>query len=384
MKNYSDIEKLDAQCIREIDSSILQKSNWDKIFEELKDVYNNITSDYLNCFEEDGKYYYKFWDQTEFAAYCHYLKESNSNKGVVWINNTYPKCCYYLAIICIERGDFKSATSYLEKGIELEPDNPLLLSEMGLLHGEIGINSGNKDFYHKAIYFYNKAFNSRPFNTEGQKARALRGIGFILVELGEFDKAKQLYETSLTWEESDNARLELKVIAEKQNNGDSNVSRGGSNFNDEKKIYSLKYFDQSKQKLPTILQNIMPSRYVHIWCKASLLLSQGFSKYLKNDLINYPLIEWNEAEMTICINQIVHYLKGFDPVHYIETNNIDNAINVLSMFHFDRNSEKWVINKNNEKIHSISFKHRVDKDEITLFFKTSQTVVTKKKWWNLW
>jgi tetratricopeptide (TPR) repeat protein len=386
MKNYSDIEKLDAKLINGIDSRILkEKNNWDNIFEELNDVYGNIPSvGYLNCFEEDGKDYCKFWDQEEFVSYCHNIKESNSKKDVVWLGNAYPKCCYCLAIICIERGNFESAKAFLEKGIELEPDNPMLLSEMGLLLGEIGTNSGNRDIYNKAIYFYDKALNSRPFNTDGQKARALRGIGFILIELGDFEKAKELYEASLTWEDSDNARSELQIIAEQQNKNDSKVFRAGSNFNDEQRIHSSKYFDESKQKLPINLQNTIPNKYVYIWSKASLLLSQGFSEYRKNDFFKLPLIEWDEAEMTICINQIVHYLKGFNPVHYIETNSLDNAINLLLTFHFERISNKQIINNNNEKIQSISFKHKVDKDEIILFFKNNQTVLTKKNWWNLW
>ena len=386
MRNYTDIERLDAQRINEIDSRILkEKNNWDNIFEVLNGIYNNIPSvGYLNCFEEDGKYYYKFWDQEEFVSYCNHLDESISKQDVVWIGNAYPKCCYYLAIIGIERGDFKSATTFLEKGVELEPDNPLLLSEMGLLLGEIGTNSGNKDFYNKAIYFYDKAYNSRPFNTDGQKARALRGIGFVHIELGQYDKAKEQYEASLTWEESDNARSELQIIAEQQNKNNTKVFRSGSNFSDAQSIHSFKYFDESQQKLPKILKDKIPNKYVYIWSKASLLLSQGFSEYRQNDFFNYPLIEWNEVEMTMCINQIVHYLKGFDPDHYIETSNIENAINLLLTFHFEKTSIKQRTNKNNEKISSISFQHKVDKDEITLFFRSNQLEVKKKKWWNFW
>jgi tetratricopeptide (TPR) repeat protein len=386
MRNYSDIERLDAHRINEIDSRILnEKNNWDNIFEELKGIYDNLPSlGYLNCFEEDGKYYYKFWDQEEFVSYCQHLNESNSKKDVVWIGNAYPKCCYYLAIICIERGDFKSATTFLEKGIELEPDNPRLLSEMGLLLGEIGTNTGNKDFYNKAIYYYDRANNSRQFNTDGQKARALRGIGFILIELGENNKAKELYEASLSWEESDNARSELKIIAELQNKNDSKVFRSGSNFNDTQSIHSFEYFDESKQKLPKILQDKIPNKYVYIWSKSSLLLSRGFSEYRANDFFKYPLVEWDESEMTICANQIVHYLKGFDTNHYIDTSNIENAINLLLTFHFEKTSIKQITNKSNEKILSISFQHKVDKDEITLFFRSNKLELKKKKWWNLW
>jgi hypothetical protein len=119
MKNYSDIEKIDAQRINEINTRISkEKNNWDKIFEELNEIYKNIPSaGYLNQFEEEGKVYYKFWDQEEFDFYCNHLKESSQIQNLVFIDNAYPKCCYYLAIICIERGDFKPATEFLEKGL---------------------------------------------------------------------------------------------------------------------------------------------------------------------------------------------------------------------------------------------------------------------------
>lgn len=80
------------------------------------------------------------------VSYSHYINVAGENKDVVWLGNAYPKCCYFLAIICIERGDFTAASEFLQKGIELEPDNPKLLSEMGLLLGEIGTNTGDKIF----------------------------------------------------------------------------------------------------------------------------------------------------------------------------------------------------------------------------------------------
>lgn len=386
MKNYTDIEKIDAESINEINSSILkEKNNWDKIYNDLNNIYNHIPDvGYLNNFEENGTYYHKFWDQEEFISFSHHLKEINDEKEVVWIGNAYPKCCYFLAIISIERGDFKEASEFLQKGIELEPDNPMLLSELGLLHGQIGTNTGEKDSFNQAIYYYDKAFNSRPFNTDSQKARALRGIGFILIELGEFKRAKELYEASLTWEESNNARNELEIIAQQINKPEGKIISAGSNFNDAQEIYSNKYFDETRKKLPNNLKSKIPSKYAYIWSKASRLLAQGFSEYRKNDFFNYPLIEWNESEITKCISQIVHYLKGFAPSHYIETKNIENAKELLLTFHFDSILNKQITNKENQKIQEITFKHKVDKDEIIMYFRTNYSEEPKKKWWKLW
>ena len=201
MKNYSTTEETDAQYINTVNRSKLhEKNTWDKIFNDLSSIYNHIPSvGYENSFEENGKYYYKFWSQEEFLSYCDYAKQINHNRDIVWIQNAYPRCCYFLAVISIERGDFEAAAKFLRAGVELEPDNPMLLSETGLLLGSIGANTGDKTFFNQAIDCYEKAFNSRPFNTNSQKALALRGIGFILIELKEFENAKKFYEESLTW-----------------------------------------------------------------------------------------------------------------------------------------------------------------------------------------
>lgn len=67
MNKYSEIEEADAQRINEIGSIILeQKNNWDKLFNDLINVFSHIPIvDYLNNFEENDRYYFKFWDQEE-------------------------------------------------------------------------------------------------------------------------------------------------------------------------------------------------------------------------------------------------------------------------------------------------------------------------------
>ena len=404
MKNYSTTEETDAQYINTVNRSKLhEKNTWDKIFNDLSSIYNHIPSvGYENSFEENGKYYYKFWSQEEFLSYCDYAKQINHNRDIVWIQNAYPRCCYFLAVISIERGDFEAAAKFLRAGVELEPDNPMLLSETGLLLGSIGANTGDKTFFNQAIDCYEKAFNSRTFNTNSQKALALRGIGFILIELKEFENAKKFYEESLTWQESDNASNELEIIAKALNDTKAKVIRTGSNFNDANNIVSLKYFYENKTKLPSTLQNKIPSKYTYIWFKASNLLSQGFSQYRENDFFNYPLIEWDEPELKLCINQIVSYLKGFDPCHFIKVNNIESAKNLLLTFHFEPVIINKITNHENQALLEITFKHKVDNDEITMYFETLDIQFdtfltnlqldrfpawqkeTKKKRWKLW
>ncbi len=370
MELYSEQEKKDAASITEINKTMLkEKSRWDDIFDELKVIYSRIPYYYLNDFQQDGKLYYKFWDKEEYINRC---KQETEEQEIIWIENAYPRCCYYLTIISIERGEFDAAAKFLEKGIDLELDNPLLLSELGLLFCNLGAAHGNTDFYDKALGCYNQAFNSRPYNTHTQKALALRGIGFVLIELEKFEEAKKIYEASLTWEESDNARCQLKIIDQQLNNVHMKIFGAVSNLNKAKDIGSIAYLFESLNKLPKALQEKFPKKYVYIWSKACSLLRKGGAEYRKNDFFHYPLPEWNESEMTQCLNQIVHFLKGFEKSHYLEADNLRSALNLLLTFHFEAVAKNQINSNKNQKLLEIRFRHKVDSSEIVLYFAINQ------------
>ncbi|HMN33771.1 MAG: hypothetical protein IT215_07425 [Chitinophagaceae bacterium] len=232
--------------------------------------------------------------------------------------------------------------------------------------------------------YFDKAFDSRTFNTASQKARALRGIGYACIELQEYERAKEVYETSLIWEDSDIARNELKVISKKLEAQDIVIVRGSSNVYEEKRTYSSKYLAETINKLPNELKEKIPSKFIYIWSKASSLLIQGANEYRKNDYFNFPLIDWDENSIIQGVNQIVHFLKGFNENHFLEMDNIEDATNLLLTFHFETTNIKDIINDNQQNLKEITFKHKVDGDEIILFIKLSENAIKKIKWWKIW
>ncbi len=378
---YSETEKLDAKRIVEIDKSMQSSNiNWDKTYSDLLTIYDHIPEDgYLNSFEENGKLYYKFWDYDEFMSYCNTLKVKDTK--LIWIGNAYPKCCYMLAIICIERGEFDDAIRFLYKGLELEPDNPLLMSEMGLTFGQIGSSTGDEEMFHNAIKCYENAFKSRPFNTDCQKARALRGTGYILIELGEFELAKAFYESSLTFDESELARNELDVIEKHLSGADGKVYRSGSNLKKTKKFFSPDFYAEVRSMLPQKLQDCIPDDYYLIWSKASVLLCEECGEYPGSDLSGYTPAEWDDLSIIEILDQIVYYLKGITPDHYIETDSIESAQILLLTFDFELNEINPIKNRKKEIIQEITFKHKVDNGVIRLYFKIENDDKPKKKWW---
>ncbi len=382
MKNYSDVEKADADKLKEIEGDLFHdKSKWDKILEDLNLIYDNIPPNYVNSFKEDGKLYYKFWGFPEFNSF---IKTEETERDVVWLENAYSKCCYFLSIIHIERGNFEVAFQILKRGLELEPDSPVLLSEMGLLFTSIGTSSGDKDYFKESVVYFDKAFKSRPFNSSTQKARALRGIGYALIELQEYERAKSVYEASLTWEHSEIAVEELKVIDDFLSNPNIKITSQGSNFNEDAKFHTLEYFEATLKKLPQKLQDNLPNQYVYIWTKATRLLGLEPEIYRQEDFFKFPLKEWNDKIIMSGVNQIVHYLKGIDETHPLEMSDQIDATNLIRTFHFEPlqtiNIDSTIL-----KIH---FKHSVSNDKTTLFFKVptsiEQNTSSKKKKWKFW
>ena len=351
MKYYNETEKKDADRINQdtIISKIVSRNinSWDEIIEELNSIYNNCPKDYKNMFEEDGKLFYKFWNIEEFKKF---IEVTKPNKEVVWLKNTYPKCCYYLAVIHIESKNFEDAFKVLNKGLELEPDNPTLLSELALWFCVVGMDNKDETFLHKSIEYYNKAFNSRVFNTNEQKASALRGIGFVFIELKDYEQAKKFYEKSLEYEDNEIAQNELKFIFE---------------------ITEKQKIQENKKQLSKEIQNKIPSKYFYIQTKAARLLFEGANKYRIEDYLGYPALEWNENKIMNGAKQIVH-LKGLHPNYYINVDCIDDALFLMLTFHFKAIESKDIINSNKEQIKEIKFKHIVDNDEINLFFKINK------------
>ncbi|MCP3897019.1 MAG: tetratricopeptide repeat protein, partial [Moraxella sp.] len=89
--------------------------------------------------------------------------------------------------------DFKSARSYYQKAVELDPQNSLFLNDYGAILDELGE-------YDKAIEYYEKAL-AIDIKTYGDQhpdvARDLNNLGSAWNSLGEYDKAIEYYKEAL-------------------------------------------------------------------------------------------------------------------------------------------------------------------------------------------
>jgi len=145
-----------------------------------------------------------FWDRADFLAYVAHAKPT---KNVVWTIPSYSRACYYLGFGAVERHDFALAERWIDRGLALEPDHPLLLCEKGLILG----NTKRRD---QSMEVYRRGTKASPWN-HAWTARAHRGLGFELVELRRLDEAEAEFRRSLELDpEHPVAKNELAVIAD--------------------------------------------------------------------------------------------------------------------------------------------------------------------------
>jgi tetratricopeptide (TPR) repeat protein len=131
-----------------------------------------------------------FWSAQEFAEFvrCH-----PEERDVQWTSPSFAKAWYWVAHCEYELGRAGEAERAIRQSIQLEPDHPEALCELGFFQQE-------RDEWEAALATYRQAETARPWLTSDQRGLALRGQGFCLIELWEFDSAAQALLESLRHE----------------------------------------------------------------------------------------------------------------------------------------------------------------------------------------
>ncbi len=155
--------------------------------------------------EDDKEIRGAFWDQNEFLAYVG-SHRSDNEKSIFWTTVSFSKLWWQLADVNISEDRFDNAAVCIERGLELEPDHPVLWIERGYFFNRIGRHQ-------EALEAYRTAASVRQWAQPAVKARALRGQGSALIDLGRLSEARNVYNASLELDpESESARKELEYI----------------------------------------------------------------------------------------------------------------------------------------------------------------------------
>lgn len=149
---------------------------------------------------------FAFWDVQEFLAYIHCHKTTGEERKVLWMLPSYSKAWHLLAFIAVERREWARALEAIDQALDLEPDHPAAICEKAMILARM-------NRHQEAYQLYMKAQDIRPWTPSSVKARALRGAGATLIDLGRLDEAQTMLEKSLALEpDNDLARAELAYI----------------------------------------------------------------------------------------------------------------------------------------------------------------------------
>jgi len=327
--NYLKMEMADANKLFEINSLIFNERNYDKALSELDLIRKNVPDNYSKIYSEQKR----FWDKVEYNEYIEVMNDSS----IPFILDAYSKVFYFYAVIHIDRGNWELAESYLLEGLKHTPNEPHLLCEMGMLYqSKYQSNLNSEDIKTSCAYFIN-AIEESSFCSSKMTARALRGLGFNFIEIGEFDSAEMAFISSLDYDEHPYAHEELKYIKELRKKNDLRLPISTSNTNSgDIDITSYKYLYEQTEKLPEEIKNIArENHFAYIFSKAALFIKNGAEQYRVNDYYNYPLKSWNEEKLILGCNQIVYNTRGLSPELCLENMTKKEFENLFNLFHFE-------------------------------------------------
>ena len=130
--------------------------------------------------------------------------------------NIYGLAAFVLGAAEVGRKRPIEALAFLDKGLALQPDNLMLVTEKGMALTLLQRHAEALVLFDAAI-----ADNSPQYDDSGL-ARLLRARGFSLIELDRLDEAEAAYRSSLKLEPDHGGALaELKYIVARRSGGDS-------------------------------------------------------------------------------------------------------------------------------------------------------------------
>lgn len=137
---------------------------------------------------------------------------STRNVSAVAIGTTWCEALYMKAYALVELGRPADAATVLDRVLTLAPFHSVYLSERGELRLRAKQFDAAMETFRRAEEHAGLTPNADAVRS--QKARACRGIGFALIELGRLDEAAENYRRCLTIDPGDRKSLqELGYIA---------------------------------------------------------------------------------------------------------------------------------------------------------------------------
>jgi tetratricopeptide (TPR) repeat protein len=193
--------------------SMIQQGQKSEAEELLREFVSDMPANWKPVTQAPNSIEIAYWDTKEFLSHVPHQKPSGIEKTVVWVPPSYSKAFYLLGFLAVEREDWSNALNYIDQGVAVEPDHPLLLCEKALILSRMKRHVDAYDLFMKAM-------DIRPWAPPQHRARAMRGAAVALVDLRRLDEAEEFLKKSLELvPNNEAAKHELRYI--------ENLRKGG-------------------------------------------------------------------------------------------------------------------------------------------------------------
>lgn len=173
----------------------------------LLEVIHRAPRTYVHQFEDGVHLKIKFWDPGEFIHYVTWMKDNGALRSVVWIGSAYPRAFFHLGFLKVKARRYAEAIGFLDQGSALEPTNPRFAFEKAISLMELR----RRD---EALALFETINLVGPHVSPLHLARAWRGRGSVLLEMGHLDRAEGAFQESLKFEPKNKIALnELLYIS---------------------------------------------------------------------------------------------------------------------------------------------------------------------------
>ncbi|HEX5056564.1 MAG TPA: hypothetical protein VFX02_08710 [Gammaproteobacteria bacterium] len=175
--------------------------------------------------EASGKKVYASRGADESLAYM--VMAAAAGEEAITIETPCADALYLRGFASLDSGLLEQAEEYIKRAVAISPLNSLYLSELGHIYNVKREWQRSVDAFRESEKFAETY--SPPALKEQELARAKRGVGFGLIELGKIDEAEAKFRECLEIDRNDkNALHELEYIEELRSNPPPDPYSGSS------------------------------------------------------------------------------------------------------------------------------------------------------------